>query len=231
MEFEAGAKVLIVGKDASERRLIGDALMLQEDLIAIEADTGQSALSLVQEHTLKSVLIDTDLADVDGRDLCRLMRRQGLKVPIILLGAQTSDAEIILGLDSGASDYVVKPFRTNVLVARLRSQHRHFEQLDDAVFPVGPYAFRPSTKILTSKDTDRKVHLTEKETAILKCLYRMGGRTTLPTTLMAEIWGNEANVTPHALETHIYRLRQKLEPDPSNVQLLVTDPEGYRLVR
>jgi DNA-binding response OmpR family regulator len=231
MQFATGAKVLVVSQDASERRLISDALMLQEDLIAIEADTSQSALSLLQEHTLKSVLIDADLPDIDGHDLCRLMRRQGVKIPIILLGARMADADIILGLDSGASDYVVKPFRTNVLLARLRAQHRHFEQLDDAVFPIGPYSFRPSTKILTSKDTDKKIHLTAKEAAILKCLYRLGGRAAEPATLMGEIWGERADVTPHALETHIYRLRQKLEPDPCNVRLLVTDPEGYRLVR
>lgn len=231
MRLEAGAKVLIVGKDVSERRFISDALMLQEDLLAIEADTGQTALSILQEHALKSVLIDTDLSDIDGRDLCRLMRRQGIKIPIILLSMQASDADIILGLDSGASDYIVKPISKSVLFARLRAQHRHFEQLDDAVFPIGPYAYRPSTKILTSKETNRKIHLTEKEAAILTCLYRLGGRTAEPSALMAKIWGGDDDVTPHALETHIYRLRQKLEPDPRNVQLLVTDSEGYRLVR
>lgn len=231
MQFETGTKVLIVGKDASERRLIGDALMLQEDLIAIEADTSQAALSLLHEQSPKSVLIDTDLLDIDGRDLCRLMRRQGVKVPIILLSLQASDADIILGLDSGASDYIVKPIHKSVLCARLRAQHRHFEQLDDAVFPIGPYAFRPSTKILTSKNSDKKIHLTEKEAAILTCLYRLGGRTAEPADLMTKIWGQNGHVTPHALETHIYRLRQKLELDPRSVKLLVTDPEGYRLVR
>ena len=231
MQTENKSQVLVVCPDAAERISLTDALMLHEDLLSVEAGNGQSALELAEGHDIKSMLIDVELPDFDGRGLCRLMRRQGIKVPIILLSAHASDADIILGLDSGASDYVVKPFSTDVLFARLRAQHRHFEQLDDAVFPIGPYAFRPSTKMLTSKDTERKIHLTEKEAAILKCLYRKGGRATEPAALMAEIWGHQTSVTPHALETHIYRLRQKLEPDPSNAQLLVTDSEGYRLVR
>ena len=231
MQTDNESKVLVVSGDESERILLADALILHEDLRCIEAGNGQSALELANELQIKSIVIDIDLPDFDGRDLCRLMRRQGMKAPIILLGKTTSDADVILGLDSGASDYVLKPFRTNVLLARMRAQHRHFEQLDDAIFPIGPYAFRPSTKMLTSKDKERKIHLTEKEAAILKCLYQKGGRSTEPSDLMAEIWGHQTDVTPHALETHIYRLRQKLEPDPSNLKLLVTDSEGYRLVR
>jgi len=231
MQFETGTKVLIVGKDASERHLIGDALMLQEDLIAIEADTSQAALSLLHEQSPKSVLIDTDLLDIDGRDLCRLMRRQGVKVPIILLSLQASDADIILGLDSGASDYIVKPIHNSVLCARLRAQHRHFEQLDDAVFPIGPYAFHPSVKILTDRATERKIRLTEREASILKSLYRMNGRIAPMERIMEDVWGQNADVSIHALETHIYRLRQKLEPDPNALQLLLTEGNGYRLVR
>jgi len=117
------------------------------------------------------------------------------------------------------------------LLARVRAQLRQFELSDDATFPIGPYAFRPSAKTLTNNETEKKVHLTEKETAILKYLYRMGDRAVPRDVLLDEVWGYNAGVTTHTLETHIYRLRQKVEPDPTNAQILVTEPGGYRLVR
>ena len=148
-----------------------------------------------------------------------------------MLTAHGSDADTILGLDSGANDYIPKPFRLGVLLARLRAQLRQFELSDDATFPIGPYTFRPSAKMLLNADSNRKIHLTEKETAILKYLYRMGDRPVTREVLLDEVWGYNAGVTTHTLETHIYRLRQKIEPEPTNAKILVTEPGGYRLVR
>ncbi len=170
------------------------------------------------------------LAEQNGREVCRLMRRNGIKSPIIMLTAAQTDADTILGLDSGANDYVVKPFRLSVLLARLRAQLRQHEQSEDAVFIIGPYTFRPSAKLLTHGETKMKVHLTEKETSILKFLYRSGSNVVERETLLREVWGYNARVDTHTLETHFYRLRQKIEVDPSNPELLVTEPDGYRLV-
>ncbi len=127
-----------------------------------------------------------------------------------------------------ANDYVAKPFKFPVLLARIRAQLRQHEQSEDAVFAIGPYSFRPGAKILVDEH-DRKVRLTEKETNILKFLYRSGGRTVEREVLLREVWGYNAGVTTHTLETHIYRLRQKIEPDPSNAAILLTDAGGYRL--
>lgn len=231
MQETTEKNVLIVGPHAAERSFLKDALSLHEDLIGIEAETGFSALELIEREQIRATLIDVDLSDMDGRDLCRLMRRRGIKIPIILLSVHSTDSDIILGLDNGASDYVTKPFRTNLLLARLRAQCRYFEQLDDAIFPIGPYVFRPSTKMLTDRKTAKKIHLTERETAILKCLYRRDGRPAQLNMLLGEVWGRKTAVSPHALETHIYRLRKKLEPDPKKVQLLFTESGGYRLAR
>ncbi|MEO1459671.1 MAG: response regulator transcription factor, partial [Pseudomonadota bacterium] len=132
------------------------------------------------------------------------------------------------GLDSGANDYVTKPFKFPVLLARIRAQLRQHEQSEDAVFAIGPYSFRPGSKMLTD-ESERKIRLTEKETNILKFLYRAGGRTIDRDTLLREVWGYNAGVTTHTLETHVYRLRQKIEPDPSNARILLTDSGGYRL--
>jgi DNA-binding response OmpR family regulator len=157
------------------------------------------------------------------------MRREGVRSPILMLTAADSDADTVLGLDAGANDYIVKPFRLHVLLARLRAQLRQHEQSEDAVFTIGPYTFRPSAKLLLDEPKRRKVRLTEKETAILKYLYRAGGRVIGRDILLNEVWGYNSGVTTHTLETHVYRLRQKIERDPANAQLLVTEPGGYRL--
>src|SRR6202042_1544975 len=124
---------------------------------------------------------------------------------------------------------IAKPFKLSVLLARLRAQLRTFENSEDAIFIIGPYTFRPAAKILTDPTRGRRIRLTEKEAAILKFLYRAGTRSVARQILLNEVWGYNAAVTTHTLETHIYRLRQKIEPDPANARLLVTEGGGYRL--
>jgi DNA-binding response OmpR family regulator len=136
---------------------------------------------------------------------------------------------MILGLDAGANDYVTKPFRFGVLLARIRAHLRQHEQSEDAIFKVGPYTFKPSAKLLVREDA-KKIRLTEKETAIIKFLYRAGEQVIGRDTLLHDVWGYNAGVTTHTLETHIYRLRQKIERDPSHAEILVTEAGGYKLV-
>ena len=174
------------------------------------------------------ILLDLDLPDMDGREACRLLRSGGVTTPIIMLTAQSSDSDTVLGLESGANDYVTKPFRFAVLLARIRAHLRSHEQSEDAVFAIGPYEFRPAAKVLLDPK-GRKIRLTEKETNILKYLYRAGEKPVSREELLAEVWGYNAGVTTHTLETHVYRLRQKIEPDPSNARLLLTEAGGYRL--
>ena len=193
------------------------------------AATGGDALQAVKALRYDIVLLDVGLPDIDGRELCKVMRRGGHKMPIIMLTAADTDSDTILGLESGANDYVAKPFRLGVLLARMRAQLRQHEQSEDAVFSIGPYTFRPSAKLLTEPDSNRKIRLTEKETAILKYLYRAGDKVVAREVLLDEVWGYNAGVTTHTLETHIYRLRQKIERDPSDAVLLLTEPGGYRL--
>jgi DNA-binding response OmpR family regulator len=147
-----------------------------------------------------------------------------------MLTAADGEADTIMGLEAGANDYVTKPFKLGVLMARIRAQLRQFEQSEDAVFTIGPYSFRPSSKMLLDNEkAGKKVRLTEKETAILKYLLRAGTKPVPREILLAEVWGYNAGVSTHTLETHIYRLRQKIERDPGAAKLLITDPGGYRL--
>lgn len=224
-------RVLIIDDDTELRSELAEQLHLHEQLDVREAADGRSGLEQAAEGHVDLILLDVGLPDSDGRDLCRLMRKKGVKAPVIMLTAADTDADAILGLDSGANDYVSKPFRLPLLLARIRAQLRQFELSDDASFPVGPYSFRPAVKMLIDEARQRKVHLTEKETAIVKFLYRVGDRAVPRDQLLDEVWGYNAGVTTHTLETHIYRLRQKIERTPEQPRLLVTEPGGYRLAR
>ncbi|MBP2311579.1 response regulator transcription factor [Azospirillum soli] len=223
-------RILLVDDDDALRQSLAEQLHLLEEFETAEATDAAGALAAAREGGFSAILLDVGLPDMDGRDLCRLLRREGVRCPIIMLTAAGSDADTILGLDSGANDYVTKPFRLGVLLARLRAQLRLFDQTEDAVFVIGPYSFRPAGKLLLDEAKNRKIRLTEKETAILKYLYRAGGAVVGRDTLLGEVWGYNAAVTTHTLETHVYRLRQKIERDPSNAEILVTEPGGYRLV-
>ncbi len=222
-------KILMVDDDEDLREALADQLILTEDFDVFEAEDGASGLEKAKEAIYDLVMLDVGLPDMDGRELCRLMRKQGVKCPILMLTAHDTDADTILGLDAGANDYVSKPFKFPVLLARIRAQLRQHEQSEDAVFALGPYTFKPAAKMLITED-DKKVRLTEKETNILKFLYRAQDGVVARDVLLHEVWGYNAGVTTHTLETHIYRLRQKIEPDPTNARLLVTESGGYRLV-
>jgi DNA-binding response OmpR family regulator len=221
-------KILLVDDEDDLRGALADQLVLTEEFDVFEAETGAAGLEKAKAQTHDLVILDVGLPDMDGREVCRLMRKAGVRCPVVMLTGHTSDADTILGLDAGANDYVTKPFKFAVLLARIRAQLRTHEQSEDATFTIGPYSFRPSQKILTDAD-GKKVRLTEKETNILKYLYRAGDKVVTRDVLLHEVWGYNAGVTTHTLETHIYRLRQKIEPDPGMAALLVTEGGGYRL--
>jgi len=222
-------KILLVDDDDDLREALAEQLVLTEEFDAFEAADGAQAMERVKAEQFDLVILDVGLPDTDGRELCKRMRKAGVKSPILMLTGHDTDADQILGLDSGANDYVTKPFKFPVLLARIRAQLRQHEQSENAVFQLGDYLFKPAQKMLVDPK-DRKIRLTEKETNILKFLYRAPDGLAPREVLLHEVWGYNAGVTTHTLETHIYRLRQKIEPDPSNARLLVTEPGGYRLV-
>ena len=222
-------KILIVDDDDDLRESLVDQLTLHDEFEVLSAGRPSEGLKIAEEDRIDLVLLDVDMPELDGREMCKKLRRSGFKSPIIMLTGQTSDADTILGLDAGANDYVTKPFRFGVLLARVRSQLRQHEQSEDAVFTIGPYSFRPASKLLVDGD-EKKIRLTEKETSILKFLYRAGEKVVTRDVLLDEVWGYNAKVTTHTLETHIYRLRQKIEIDPSQSELLLTEAGGYKLV-
>ena len=220
--------ILIVDDDAELREALAEQLDVHEAFAVEQAADGAEGVAKARVLKADLILLDVDLPDFDGREVCRQVRAAGVSSPIIMLTAASEDADTIRGLDAGANDYVTKPFRFAVLLARIRAQLRSHEQSEDAVFRVGPYEFRPAAKMLVD-DRQHKIRLTEKETNILKYLYRAGEKPVSREELLAEVWGYNAGVTTHTLETHVYRLRQKIERDAGGAKLLLTETGGYRL--
>ncbi len=222
-------RILLVDDDELLRETLIDQFNAHDEYEVEPAPSASVAIARVKDEAhIDLLLLDVGLPDMDGREACRIMRKNGFKSPIIMLTGADSDADTILGLEAGANDYVVKPFKFGVLLARVRAHLRSHEQSEDAVFKIGPYEFRPAVKMLVTGD-DKKIRLTEKETSILKFLYRAGGKAVTREVLLDEVWGYNSGVTTHTLETHVYRLRQKIEPDPSNASILLTESGGYRL--
>jgi DNA-binding response OmpR family regulator len=220
--------ILIVDDDDALRQELAEQLVLTDEYLVVQA--GRIAEGVAKALDLKPgvILLDVELPDGDGRDACRDLRAKGVTTPILMLTGKLTEADQVRGLDSGANDYVTKPFKVAVLLARIRAHLRSHESSEDAVFQIGPYEFRPSAKVL-SEANGKKVRLTDKETSILRYLYRAGQKSVSREELLREVWGYNAAVTTHTLETHIYRLRQKIEPDPALAAILLTETGGYRL--
>lgn len=222
-------RLFIVDDDEDLRETLIEQLSHYDEFEIQSGTNASDAISFTKQNSADLMIMDVGLPDMDGREVVKILRKNGVKYPILMLTGHDSDSDEILGLESGANDYVTKPFRFSVLLARIRALLRQHEHSEDVVFSVGPYTFQPSSKIMQDED-GAKLRLTEKETAILKFLYREGDKIVPRNVLLKEVWGYNSRVTTHTLETHIYRLRQKIERDPSNAQLLVTEDGGYRLV-
>jgi DNA-binding response OmpR family regulator len=223
--------ILIVEDDDALRQVLADQVSSSGIFSSVEAATLDEASRFLgaPEARFDSIILDVNLPDGDGRDFCAKIRRQGHNMPIIMLTGASEENDIVSGLNAGANDYIAKPFRVNELLARLHAQLRLFDTSEDAVFTIGPYTFRPAAKLLLGADKKQRIRLTAKEVDILKFLYRHANRVVSRQVLLDEVWGYNAGVTTHTLETHVYRLRQKIESDPTNCRLLMTAPGGYRL--
>ena len=222
-------KILIADDDDDLRDALVEQLALYDEFEPIQEKDAQGAMARARQERPDLVIMDVGLPDMDGRDAVKELRASGFKNPVIMLTGHDGEADTVLGLEAGANDYVTKPFRFAVLLARMRAHLRQHETSDDASFRIGPYTFQPGSKQLVT-DAGGKLRLTEKETAILRFLYRAGQDVVSRETLLKEVWGYNAAVTTHTLETHIYRLRQKIEVDPTKAVLLVTEAGGYKLM-
>jgi len=226
-----GRPVLIVEDDVVLRDILVEHFAAEGGFAVVTAGTLAEADNVLAEKDryFDAILLDVGLPDGDGCDYCAKLRHEKHGMPIIMLTGANDETDVVRGLDSGANDYLAKPFIWNELCARLRAQLRFFEGSEAAVFPIGPYLFRPGRKLLEDKARNRRILLTRMEAAVLKFLYRCGPGVVDRKVLAKEVWGYNSGVTTHTLETHMYRLRQKIEANPRMPDLLLTDQGGYRL--
>jgi DNA-binding response OmpR family regulator len=221
--------ILLVDDDNDLRETLVEQLSLYEEFAISQESSATKGVQAARNEHVDLLIMDVGLPDMDGREAVKLLRKGGFRSPIIMLTGHDTDSDTILGLEAGANDYVTKPFRFAVLLARIRAQLRQHEQSEDATFTVGPYTFKPSQKLLLD-EKGAKIRLTVKEAAIIRYLYRAEQKVVTRDVLLEEVWGYNSGVTTHTLETHVYRLRQKIEADPSNAEILVTESGGYKII-
>ena len=224
-----GQRHILVVDDDSDLRIALRRPLIAEGYTVTESGSAAEAAraAFTPGRRFDVIILDLGLPDGDGRDLCVELRRQGISVPIILLTGLGDESEVVRGLDSGANDYVIKPFRVSELMARVCAQTRMHDISEDAELMIGRFRFRPGDRLLIEFDGTR-IRLTGKEAAVLKYLFRAGAPVTR-TELLQQVWGYNATATTHTVETHIYRLRQKLEADPARLRMLLNEDGGYRL--
>jgi len=224
----SSSRLLIVDDDAYLRATLRQHLAVEgfNDVfeVGIFADL-DNALSYANPDL---ILLDIQMPDGNGIDICQRLRRNGFAKPIVMLTAKGAEGDIVLGLEAGANDYITKPLRLGELVVRIRTQLRQFRALDDARFEIANLSFVPANKMLHEIGSDRTQALTEKEATILKFLYRAFPNDVTKEELLAEVWGFRNGVSTHTLETHIYRLRQKISR-LTKKQLILTIEKGYQL--
>jgi DNA-binding response OmpR family regulator len=231
--MSAKRSILIVDNDAIVRDTLAEQLAGEHGFAVFTAETLDEATTIIvaEGRPTDAVILDIGMPDGDGRDFCATLRARGYHMPIIMLTGSDGEGDIVRGLNSGANDYITKPFRLNELLARLRAQFRISDSKDDAVFSVGRYTFYPGKKLLHDHSNNRRVWLTTTEVAVLKLLYRSDGCPLDRRVVLLALWGNKAGESPHMLETHIYRLRKKIELDPKEPALLLTVGQAYLLKR
>jgi DNA-binding response OmpR family regulator len=224
----SSSRLLIVDDDAYLRATLRQQLAVEGFNDVFEVGFAADLDNVLSHANPDLILLDIQMPDGNGIDICQRLRRNGFAKPIVMLTNKGAEVDIVLGLEAGANDYITKPFRFNELIARIRTQLRQFRASDDARFEIGNLSFVPANKMLYEIGSDRMQALTEKEATILKFLCRAFSNDVTKDELLAEVWGFQNGVSTHTLETHIYRLRQKISR-LTKKQLVLTIENGYRL--
>lgn len=220
--------ILVVEDDSDLRELVAESLRNQNHLVST-ASSGAAGRRIARADPPDLYLVDVGLPDVDGVDFVREVRREDLAVPILLMSADDSDARVVEGLDAGANDYVVKPFSNQLLAARINNALRQRLRITGGSHKIGGMDFRPDDRTITPPDGE-PIRLTQREVSLLRYMLQRD-RPVDRYTLLQDVFGYNARTQTHTVETHIYRLRRKIEPDPAKPSIIITEPTGYRLAK
>ena len=227
-EMDLSSRILIVENNSLFSATLCQQLALEGFKNVVEVGLLANFDNMFRDVSPDLVLLSTQMPDGDSYDICRKLRNNGFFKSIILLIPKGAEDGIAHGLEAGANNYAIKPLRMVELIALIRSQLFQPRAFDDMQFEIGNLSFAPANKMLCDIDSDSAQTLTEKETIILKFLYQAFPGDISKAHILAEVWGFQNTVSTHTLETHIYRLRQKISL-LTDKQLVLTTENGYRL--
>lgn len=221
--------VLIVEDDDASREALVDQLAVNGAWQQIEtASLGEATQSLGSARArFDAVILDADLRASDGRDFCVQMRRQGHKMPVILVSRASEDANGVRGLDAEVSNYVSKPICAHDLLTRLRAQLRLLDNSVDAFSTVSPYTVHPPAEMLPRPEKRQRIPLINKEAELLKFFRPAENRIVLRQTLLDAAWGYSSGVIMHTPATNTYQVRRNVKAGPIACQLLTTQRGGH----
>lgn len=222
-------KVLMLVSDIDLLTQMERLTSLRNEFIIEQTEDAQRALALALDGGFDLILIDVRFAEIGGHLMCRLLRSKGITYPLIMLSSSDSEADVILGFESGANDFVTGPLNINTFIARLRAHAQQSEKNETADFKFGPYIFHFADNSLVDSRLEKRIHLTSKEAMILRQLCRNKGNPVHRDELLRKVWNWDPTSYTHTLESHIYRLRKKLEPDPRRPALIRSTSAGYQI--
>jgi two-component system KDP operon response regulator KdpE len=226
--MDTGARILIVDDEPQIRRLLRVSLMAHGYDVD-ECQTGQEGINRTAEFKPDLILLDLGLPDIDGNAVIKAIREWS-KVPIIILTARDQEYEKIAALDTGADDYVTKPFSMGELLARLRVALRHAVTTEiSPVFICGELKIDLVARQVTR--SDQEIKLTPTEYEILKVLAQNMGKVLTHKQLLKAVWGTAYNEDTHYIRVYIGQLRRKVEENPAQPKYIITESGvGYRLL-
>jgi DNA-binding response OmpR family regulator len=215
-------KILVVEDDAKLARFVARVLV-EEDYVADTCGEGGEAIERAQSGVYDALVLDWMLPDIDGLRVCKTLREQSCEIPILMLTARGELRERVLGLRSGADDYLVKPFEIDELLARLEAILRR--SVRKGLFRSGPLELDRLERRVTL--AGRPLDLTEKEMALLSHMALRAGQVVTRSEILSRVWGMNFDPESNMIEVHISRLREKLGAHASMVETI--RGKGYRL--
>lgn len=221
--------MLVVDPNEESAKALVQASAFDEGISVTQAATAKLALALLRGNRFDAVMVQFSLPDMEAREFCEAVRRERIFIPILVVGGESGGTDAIGALNAGATDYITRTFHASVLQARLRAHLRRFERSVHATFPVSHFIFQPGSRLLIEERTEEKTQLSQKETALLLYLCQTGDRVVPREELLREVWGQESGMSSRTIETHVYKLRRKIEHDPRKPEVLLTARNGYRL--
>ena len=218
--------VLIVEDDPTMLRGLKDNFEFQGYHV-LTAEDGETGLNTVLNARPDLVLLDLMLPKINGYEVCRLIRKEGLDTAIIMLTAKGEESDIVLGLNLGADDYVTKPFSIKELLARAEALLRRTQQAEAEVYRFGDYVFDLPARKLSRND--QEIKLSPKEFGLLELFVKRAGRALSRDEILNQVWGYDAYVGARTIDRFVTTLRNKIEPDPHHPIYVHTIREiGYK---